>query len=127
MPDPDESLYVPRNSRRSEQSSPVSELVSHYPWARPARYLMRSLLRNNSAAAWAWQSASRSSNRMADGSGPTATAGVARRSTSPCLRLHRKQTLPWRPRDSILSREVAGPSRRVLRDWYRQADFPLLI
>jgi hypothetical protein len=63
--------------------------------------LMRSLLRNHKAAAWAWQSASRSSNRIVDESGPTATAGVARRSTLPCQRLPRKQTLPWMPRDSM--------------------------
>src|SRR6266853_5089367 len=62
-----------------------------YPRARPTRYLMRSLLRNHKAAAWAWQSACRSSNRMAAGSGPTATAGVARRSTSPYRRLLRAE------------------------------------
>ena len=31
-------------------------------------------------------------------------AGVARRSTSPCRRLPRKQTLPWMPLDSTLSK-----------------------
>jgi signal transduction histidine kinase len=50
---------------------------------------------------------------IADGSGPTAMAGVGRRSTSPCQRLRREQTLPWIPRDSAFSREwVRGPSRR---------------
>jgi phosphoglycerate-specific signal transduction histidine kinase len=71
----------------------VNDTGPGFPWARPTRYLMRSLLRNHKVAAWAWQSASRSSNRMAGGSGPTATAGVARRFTSPCQRLPRKQTL----------------------------------
>jgi len=74
------------------------------PWARPTRYSTRSLRRSRKAAAWAWQSVSRSSNRMADESGPTATAGMARRSTSPCQRLPRKQTVPWMPRDSAFSR-----------------------
>jgi hypothetical protein len=51
-----------------------------------------SLRRSRKAAAWARQSVSRSSNRTAAGFGPTATAGAARRSTSPCQRLPRKQT-----------------------------------
>src|SRR5580704_16028167 len=71
------------------------------PQATTTRYLMRSLLRNRKAAAWAWQSASRSSNRMAAGSGPTATTGAARRSTLPCRRPTRKQTLRWMPRDLV--------------------------
>src|ERR1700677_2873076 len=79
-----------------------------YPWARPTRYLMRSLLRNHKAAAWAWQSASLSSNRMADRSGPTATAAVARHSTFPYRRLRQKQTLPWMQLDS---------ASRSLRQW----------
>jgi signal transduction histidine kinase len=61
-------------------------------------------------SAWAWQSVSRSSNRKAAGFGPTATARTARRSTSPCQRLPRKQTLPWMPRDLAFGR----PSRRSL-------------
>jgi signal transduction histidine kinase len=36
--------------------------------------------------------------------GPTATAAVALRSTSPCRRHPRKQTLPWMPSDSAFSR-----------------------
>jgi C4-dicarboxylate-specific signal transduction histidine kinase len=72
----------------------VNDTGPGLPLGKATRYLMRSLLRNHKAAAWAWQSASRSSNRMAAGSGPTATADVARRSTSPCQRLLRKQTLP---------------------------------
>src|ERR1700744_675583 len=71
-----------------------------YLWAMPARYLMRSLLQNHKAAAWASQLVSRSSNRMADGSGPTATAAMGLRSTAPCRWLLRKQTRPWIPRDS---------------------------
>ena len=78
----------------------VNDTGPGLPPARPTRYSTRSLRRSHKAAAWAWQSASRSSNRMADGSGPTATASVARRSTSPCQRLPRKQTLPWMQRDS---------------------------
>jgi PAS domain S-box-containing protein len=88
----------------------VNDTGAGLPWARPTRYLIRSLLRNHKVAAWAWQSASRSSNCMADGFGPTATAGAARRSTSPCQWLPRKQTLPWMQRDSALSRVgFAGP------------------
>src|SRR5579859_6870807 len=85
-----------------------------YPWARPTTYSRHSLRRNRKAAAWAWQSVSRSSNRKADGSGQTATAGVARRSTSPCQRLPRKQT-PRRCRVIWRSAEwVRGSSRRHL-------------
>jgi len=72
---------------------------------------MPSSLRNHKAAVWAWQSASQSSNRMADRSGPTATAGVAQRSTSPCQRFPRKQTLPEIPRDS----QLAAPRRGYVR------------
>ena len=80
------------------------------PPGRLTRYLMRSLPRNHKAAAWAWPSASRSSNHMADGSGPTTMAGVVRRSTSPCQQLPRKQTLPRMPYDSRHSAEwVRGP------------------
>jgi hypothetical protein len=50
------------------------------PVEKATRYSMHSLRRNRKAAAWAWQSVSRSSNRTAAGFGPTATAGAARRS-----------------------------------------------
>ena len=63
------------------------------PWARSTRYSMRSLRRSHKAAAWASQSVSPSWNRMADEFGPTVTAGVARHSTSPYLRLPRIHTL----------------------------------
>jgi PAS domain S-box-containing protein len=82
----------------------VNDTGPGYPKATPTRCLMRSLLRNHKAAAWAWQSAGRSSNRMAGGSGLTGTAGVARRFTSRYQRLLRKQTLPWMPRDWTASR-----------------------
>ena len=75
----------------------VNDTGAGLPRVTPTRYLMRSLRRNHKAAGWAWQSASRSSNRMVGGSGPTGTASVARRSTSPCQRLPRKQTLRWMP------------------------------
>jgi len=70
----------------------VNDTGPGLPWARPTRYLMLSLLRNQKAAVWAWQSASRSLNRMVAGSGLTPMAGVAHPSASPCPRHPRRQT-----------------------------------
>jgi hypothetical protein len=82
------------------------------------------------AAAWGWQSASRSSNRMAEGFGPTATAGLVRCSTSPCQRLPQKQALPWVQRDSTSLPVGHGPSRRhwnafhecIRKGWWAERD-----
>jgi hypothetical protein len=99
-PDPSHSLFISCESLLNDcEIAPLNRVYVH----EKARLSVHPLAENDSSG-MGLRSASRSSNRMAAGFGPTATAGVARRSTSPCQRLPRKQALPWMPRDSAFSR-----------------------
>ena len=74
---------------------------------------MRSLRRSRKAAAWAWQSASRSSNRMADVCGPHPKTDKVRRFTSPC------QSQPWKCQyDSEFLRACDRPGKTSCSGWF---------